>query len=69
MLAGDDTRINAHTREVRLNQMEHRAGGRGEPRLWILGIDATLDGLPAGPDLVLEEHQRLAGGNPDLRGH
>ena len=58
-VAGHDARVDAHARPHRLYGRQHPPDRRQELIGWILGIDATFDGMAALPQIRLPERQRL----------
>ena len=64
---GLDPALPADARPVGLLPRDQRAGRGQEVRARVLGVDARLDRVPAEPDVVLPERQRLAPGDQDLQ--
>ena len=69
LVALGDPRVDPDAFAFRPSKRDHSASGRQEAGLRVLGVEANLDRVPAGPHVALVEAERLAGRDPDLVGH
>ena len=60
-----DVRVEAHPGAARRRPAGHRAGGRQEVAVRVLGVDAKLDRVAGDGHVVLTEGKALAGGHAD----